>query len=1673
MSARLGSALAAYLREQTENTAAFVLVEGVPTSVAAGISSGWDDDSMPRLAVVSADPAAFGRHALVGVSGTQLRNEADDRGVVLVLCEGRQLPDRQSLNLFESVSPSVLLETRDGLALLAAQPPAVEQMDGWSRAVRVAVIDQDPAARPSPAAVSAYLDKLAAGGDPLRELPTLGAFADSPPPGETADSGRVANNLALAARRRSEDFLRSDALADFRRRASAILGRRQPPVGDLKSTVADVMADLQQGRDALLEKLSYDEARDLFDRRPKNLTQLVKDELHQFRADAPPGSQAEGLPWQHYDDLADNLAERARQREAAREICDLDDAHQRTVFKQATRRKLERSLADRAVDASNPSCPEAAIARAAEQLGGLVHRVELMEPKSGGDASASRTSAGRTLTLACARLRLGGLFNKWADLDEDIDGQLTRSVDDEDLGGAEGILAALADANLSGGGTLPALKLRLHADDEAASVQITWRPDFDDVALLLATLLFADETCLTLRSDTPPTLEAFCSGRPLVPVPPPTRLKRLALKLRATAQGALEGGLTPALLNSWVASWTETAAEMQAAGDEASAGEMALAGAVQSGQIVALSAFAPMKSEWLAQHLDALWALLEAAEDGRYAERGDATLAASGIARTTAAHHPAYLRLRNQDRPLLPASEGRIWSLYGSSTDIDEGSFNGDSLHSVLTQLLTLQPEAAGHLRCLAWGPGAADLLAGEALKLITGPKVGAAHVRRVEIFCVGDTDRDKPSRRTLDGADDQLGRNKSALQLRYMETLDAARDVLAPTPDNPAVHFALVTGITQGGRLLNVDTTEVAPPALDPEVLFAPRLWQRPGRDRRVLLMPPAATSAGRSWLALQQAVTDSWPAADGPVDVPEIRTGTFDIRDALTEIHGLALWVATLDRYATRDSLEQALGRDNVAILHQERRLGGESPVALVLSQKSGGPADRAIGRSLRAAQIVTNPRIALSIGTELRKVASQGYGILALQAATSGAGINELVGHVVAFSMLATKTTPWPLPPGCRVLLVSLDEYRHWFRSKRADLLAIALDPRDDPSEGGVHVAVIEVKARRSDETNAKAGALDQLQQTISATRWAAQPDGSIYSRLWLNRIAEAAYSVARESRFRLDEGELAALENFRLGKGSLEWAGVGLVFSPHATEEAETRLHSVGNDLVPVVLHSVTLTEQLLRTATGTDLTKLRTVETERAPLQSTRIRRRPETKNPETEAEAAQGAQSRGADTQDDSANTQPGPETTELSKTPDGTRENQGADDDGSGGTSPATGAGRGVPPDDNPKGKDENEKHLEIDIQAKAGTARLFIAPVLGWDGPGGPPVTWHPAGPGQDVLQNGHVEIWGSSGMGKTQFVMSLLAQLGRHSGSHIGILDFKNDYSGDTGFPAFAGAEFLDLWDGGAPYNPLALSGSNPNALPGDNPRAEQAAVIELRDTVDEATRAFTHMGSRQRRKLQTALEAAYRIGAEERRWPTLRTLGEQLDDDLHGIIGDLTSYELFRAGQPLGEVVNRNVVFGLSRIPGNGQTTVFAAGFILSSLLLRVQNLPPVPNTIRYVAVVDEAHRVAAFRAITTMIREGRSKGLSVILATQQPLDLPDIVGTVAQTKICFGLPDSTAATIAARKLDPHNSQLPGQIRTLGVGEAYVSFAGQPPRLLRMAQAHRDAADLSLPELRHPQ
>ena len=983
MSHRLGGALTDHIRRNVySQQACFVLVEGVSSAVAEGMASAWDT-SLPRLAIVASDPVRFGEYALIDVSGTRLRNETGSNGLVLVLCDGEQVPDRQSLNFFEPISPSILLETPQGMAMLASQPPSVG-LDGPLRAVREAINQAGVAARPSAVAVAAYLDEVAAGNDPLGALPTLGAYTDKSFIGQRVDADRIADNFSLAARRTSEEYLRASAYIDLRRRAMRVLARRPSlSAPDVLNPETDrVMTLLQSGSTELLRSLKFDEAREIFERKSLDLADIVKQELGAYRTTLDMQSRAAALPWSSYEKLADLLRRAATQRDAARDFCDLDTTQLQRLFSKDTRKKLERLLRDKAISGSNPSSPESAIIRAMQQLDGGVASVRVLSPIPPiGLTAINRSGASRVLTLACSRFRLGRLMRAWSQAGKEIDGLLLKPADDEDL---PTLMSSFGDAGLGLDVGLPPLQLRL-TDAGGNTVQVDWRPDLDDVAMLRSALLFAEQPSLTLHLPVEPTLHAFCGFDAAVPAPVDAGVMyQLGSSLQRTAQSLLAEGISPNHLKTWVTQWEEACGESESVRSTLNVEGLALAGAVRGANsgAVALSFLSPLKAEWVAQYHEAMWQLIDEATS----TPDDVVATAAGVARATATHHPAHIRLTTRDRPLLPTSEGRVWSLYGGSSSQDESGFAGEALRSVITQLLTLQPEAAGHLRCLAWGSGAADLLTRQAVKLID-TVIGGARINRIEIFCVGNGAESKPTRETLSFADDELRGSRDVLQIRYIDSLDRAQELLKPSASAPAVHLALVTGLTDGGQRLQIESPEVTMPLRDREVLFAPRVWQRPRQDRRTLLMPPATTASGRIWLRLQNAVEDEWPLDDLVVRVPEVRTGTLDIASQLKQIHDLALWVATLDRYATRDSLEQALGRDNVAILHQERRLGGDSPLSLVLSQRSGGPADRAIGRSLRAAGIITEPDVALSVGTELRQVASQGYGILALQAATSG--------------------------------------------------------------------------------------------------------------------------------------------------------------------------------------------------------------------------------------------------------------------------------------------------------------------------------------------------------------------------------------------------------------------------------------------------------------------------------------------------------------------------------------------------------------------------------------------------------------------------------------------------------------------------------------------------------------
>jgi hypothetical protein len=1565
MSERLGRALVATISRSASDGTAWLLVDGVTPEVAEAIADDWGE-SLPRLVVVGPTEADFRGFELAEEPVTALRNAGP---VCLVLCEGEAIADSQSIKGFDRFSPAELTAGRDGLAQLAAQIPDVSSKPGVE-AVLEALGDPRLERSPSPLAVCRFLDAVAAGSRAAAALPELGGFKDSD--AVDLEASRVVANLNLAGERSSAERLRPSVLREMRSRAE-----------DLEGVDSNEVIELTIRPDAaLLQLLDFDQATAMFEGPPSSgLRGDVEAAVEKFQErDEEAREAGEGILPE-----VGRLEEPLEAKEAAAELLKFNEEYQQGVLQAPLVRKLRLLRRERSVKSGSI---EEGLLRAIDGLPSKLIAIELKEPVVG-DNQSPEVQARSILSTAAAHVRLEPLLRALEKHGVTIGGEL---LEDQNAR-LEGVATTLDHPARA---EPRRVVLSVRGEGRGDTVEVAWMPDAEDFALLMTMVEFSGGSALSLEADSGAPLGGGVTTALIRPQTAPAELTCVAEHLQGTAKALLREGFDPALLMSWARTWSETVEKTYAEGvsrlDILQA--LAFAGGIRTAEDDAtLTMFSPLKAEWLAARTDAWLELQEQVISANAAEAvvetGDSHPApllqtARALAQATAAQYPSFVVSAASEGPLLPVADGVLFSGFGSGRMTEEvAPVSLAALTDAIEKLIGLHPEAGRHLRCVAWRSGAADLLTRAVLGLLKKQR----GIDRAEVLCV----EGEPHEDILGMIDDWArGEDQERLALKYKGSL---KEVRGDAGGGPEFHLAVVQGVTQDLPRPPINTEEVPEPELDDDVLFTPKTWVRP-EHTHMLLAPPAVSEVGRSWLRLMTALDDSWPSPEDPkLRVPELRIDMKSARKEISRLHELALWVVTLDRFANRKSLEAAVGRD-VAILHQERRASGNDVQGLVISQMLGSSADHAIEVSLKRAGMLKEGGGA-QLASALRRAAASGYGILALRAATTGSGINELLGHVAAFNRLTTVATPWPLPPGCRVLILSLDEYANWFgRAKRADMLALALSPE----EGGVHAANVEVKAVRDPAgvPGALSEAKEQIRRTLIDSRFAAYPNGSVYSRLWLNRICDAAIAVVRETDRRLTAGDLDALNRFRSGIGGvLEWAGVGMVFAPGAVPETNHSHLPLMRDRVPIAMSSIDLTLGLLRDASSGNGTDLRTASTGRpvlAPSAKERLIRAPvapEKATPDLSVvhQAEPPAEAVGPAEQEPRAAAEP-------------------SADDGSGPV-----------------------RHALLGIDAVAGT-----------------PVEWRVSGP--DALSNGHIEVYGTSGAGKTQFIMSLLAQMGG-TGARFGVCDFKNDYGGD--FPATAGANFYDLWESPLPFNPLAIDDPSRRAL--------QGLRIELRDTVDIAARPFARLGHRQLGKLLETLEKAYeQTSAGE--MPTLKDVDQLLDDDLKGVIGDLTRYELFGAGPPLGSVVDQNVIFGLNHIPGAALTTTLAAGFILSSLYLKLLEMPQVTNQVNYLIVIDEAHRVANFHSVASMVRELRSKGLAVILATQRPGDLPAEASTNAQTKVYLRLPDAKAAREAAKTLDPNDRGLATEIRTLEDGEAFVAIAGGSPIKVKLRQHWRD-------------
>jgi hypothetical protein len=271
---------------------------------------------------------------------------------------------------------------------------------------------------------------------------------------------------------------------------------------------------------------------------------------------------------------------------------------------------------------------------------------------------------------------------------------------------------------------------------------------------------------------------------------------------------------------------------------------------------------------------------------------------------------------------------------------------------------------------------------------------------------------------------------------------------------------------------------------------------------------------------------------------------------------------------------------------------------------------------------------------------------------------------------------------------------------------------------------------------------------------------------------------------------------------------------------------------------------------------------------------------------------------------------------------------------------------------------------------------------------------------------LPNPHVLVTGETGAGKTQALQSVTAQLAAHAILPL-VLDFKSDYDGE--WAADRGVRVIDPAGGDKlPFNPLAPVT--------DQKTGETSGLRQLHLVADLLKRVWG-LGDQQAYRLREAIKEAYAGSGVplttfrptiEQVYPTFDDVRHHLEpeDTVLGRLSPLFDLDPFGSDhEGLAEMISDGVVVRLSQLPG-GESKTAIAEFLLLALydhLVRQGH----QRRLTRLLVMDEGWRLATCPFLEPLLREGRAFGLGVILASQYPADLPQVIRGAAATQLHFG------------------------------------------------------------------
>ncbi len=264
-----------------------------------------------------------------------------------------------------------------------------------------------------------------------------------------------------------------------------------------------------------------------------------------------------------------------------------------------------------------------------------------------------------------------------------------------------------------------------------------------------------------------------------------------------------------------------------------------------------------------------------------------------------------------------------------------------------------------------------------------------------------------------------------------------------------------------------------------------------------------------------------------------------------------------------------------------------------------------------------------------------------------------------------------------------------------------------------------------------------------------------------------------------------------------------------------------------------------------------------------------------------------------------------------------------------------------------------------------------------------------------------NSHLAIVGKPGVGKTQFLLKILADIRVQSNYQTNFIyfDYKGDVVDNEKFLEIAKVQTYRLLQGNGslPVNPFILPSYD-----------EQTINVSAREKAESFASINSKLGVVQKGALTEAIRAAYAKRSDSSLpYPDFQDVLEivmsmyenKKDDSLIEVLRDLSDFDLFwKHGdeiQPIDRLTNRTLLIDVHTMPVLKELVAY---LLIERLYKEMASLSDSPveeghRTIRMILVIDEAHNYLGQNNIflQRIIREGRSKGVVVFFASQSPND----------------------------------------------------------------------------------